>query len=123
MALCAPTTTTCQLRELLASGPPCRTAEIRHCWRIRRGLVQGGAWWGRVRASPHHRGEGGPMSLQPHAIGPVPDETARIARAVFPRGAPYLHLRDVLGSVYADEDFADLFPRRGQAAEAPWRLA
>jgi transposase len=63
------------------------------------------------------------MSLHPHAIGPVPDETARIARAAFPRGNPYLQLRDVLGSLYADEDFADLFPRRGQAAEAPWRLA
>jgi transposase len=63
------------------------------------------------------------MSLHPQAIGPVPDETARVARAVFPRGNPYLQLRDVLGSVYADEDFADLFPRRGQPAEAPWRLA
>jgi len=63
------------------------------------------------------------MTLHPQAIGPVPDETARVARAVFPRGNPYLQLRDVLGSVYADEDFADLFPRRGQSAEAPWRLA
>jgi transposase len=63
------------------------------------------------------------MSLHPHEVGPVPEETARIARAAFPRGNPYLQLRDVLGSVYADGDFADLFPRRGQPAEAPWRLA
>src|SRR5258708_38010773 len=27
------------------------------------------------------------------------------------------------GSMYQDADFADLFPRRGRAAEAPWRLA
>src|SRR5262245_6092010 len=58
-----------------------------------------------------NRGRRRPMSLHPHAIGPVPDETARIARAVFPRGNPYLELRDVLGSLYTDEDFADLFPR------------
>src|ERR687887_1141617 len=63
------------------------------------------------------------MSLRPEPIGPVPEETARVARAAFRRGNPYLKLRDVLGSVYADDDFADLFPRRGQPAEAPWRLA
>jgi hypothetical protein len=63
------------------------------------------------------------MSLHPEPLGPVPEETARVARAAFRRGNPYLKLRDVLGSVYADADFADLFPRRGQAAEAPWRLA
>src|SRR5438874_13117400 len=63
------------------------------------------------------------MSLHPEPIGPVPEETARVARAAFRRGNPYLKLRDVLGNVYADDDFADLFPRRGQTAEAPWRLA
>jgi transposase len=34
-----------------------------------------------------------------------------------------MHLRDALGSIYQDTDFADLFPKRGRAAEAPWRLA
>jgi hypothetical protein len=63
------------------------------------------------------------MSLHPEPIEPVPEETARVARAAFPRGNPCLQLRDVLGNIYVDEDFADLFPRRGQSAEAPWRLA
>ena len=63
------------------------------------------------------------MSLRPELIEPVPEETARVARAAFPRGNPCLQLRDVLGSVYTDQDFANLFPRRRQAAEAPWRLA
>jgi transposase len=63
------------------------------------------------------------MSLPPEPIEPVPEETARVARAAFRRGNPCLQLRDVLGSVYTDEAFADLFPRRGQSAEAPWRLA
>jgi transposase len=34
-----------------------------------------------------------------------------------------MHLRDALGPIYRDEDFAHLFPKRGRAAEAPWRLA
>jgi transposase len=63
------------------------------------------------------------MSLQTQAIGPVPEETARIARAAYPRGNLYLQLRDTLGTIYEDEQFADLFPSRGQPAEAPWRLA
>ena len=57
------------------------------------------------------------MSLQPHASGPVPEETARIARAAYPKGNIYLQLRDTLGTIYEDDQFADLFPRRGQPAE------
>jgi len=34
-----------------------------------------------------------------------------------------MQLRDALGPIYADADFADLFPKRGRAAESPWRLA
>ena len=63
------------------------------------------------------------MSLRPAPIGPVPEATARVARAAFPKGSAYLRLRDTLGTIYTDADFAALFPRRGQAAEAPWRLA
>src|SRR5260370_9462733 len=54
---------------------------------------------------------------------PIPDLTSRIAHASFPKGTLAMHLRDALGSMYQDADFADLFPRRGRAAEAPWRLA
>lgn len=32
-------------------------------------------------------------------------------------------MRDVLGCIYTDEQFAALFPKEGQPAEAPWRLA
>ena len=32
------------------------------------------------------------MSLRPHPIVPVPEDTARIARAAFPKGNPYLTL-------------------------------
>lgn len=63
------------------------------------------------------------MSLRPHAIAPVPDETARVARAAFPKGSLCLSLRDEIGVIYADHDFAALFPVRGQPAASPWRLA
>ena len=63
------------------------------------------------------------MSMRPKPIGPVPEDTARVARAAFPKGNPYMHMRDVLGTIYADEDFAELFEVRGRPAIAPWRLA
>jgi transposase len=63
------------------------------------------------------------MSLQPTPISPAPEETARVARAAFPKGNRYLEIRDVLGTIYTDEMFADLYPQRGQPAAAPWRLA
>src|SRR5215467_13976833 len=63
------------------------------------------------------------MSLKPTAIPPIPEETARVARAVFPRGNELMQLRDTLGTIYTDDQFADLFPTHGQPAVAPWRLA
>jgi len=63
------------------------------------------------------------MSLRPHVITPVPEETARVARAAFPKGQPYLTFRDALGIIFQDEDFTALFPAWGQPALPPWRLA
>ena len=50
------------------------------------------------------------MSLKPHSIDPVPEETARIARAAYPKGNIYLQLRDEFGTIYEDEDFVNLYP-------------
>ncbi len=63
------------------------------------------------------------MSLRPDPVGPIPEETARVARAAFPKGHACLRLRDSLGTVYDDTRFAALFPAQGRPAEAPWRLA
>jgi transposase len=63
------------------------------------------------------------MSMHPHPIPAIPEETARVARAILPQGNVYLQMRDELGTLYQDEDFRDLFPSRGQPAEVPWRLA
>jgi transposase len=56
-------------------------------------------------------------------IEPLPPETARIARAAFPKGHRYLRLADELETLFTDEAFLALFPAHGQPAEPPWRLA
>ncbi len=56
------------------------------------------------------------MSLHPHAPDPIPEETARVARAAFPLGSPYLRMRDHFDTLYRDADFAHLFPTRGKPA-------
>lgn len=63
------------------------------------------------------------MSLPRRGIEPVPEETASIAHAAFPKGNPYLQMRDEWGSMYTDDMFADLYPPDGQPAVRPWRLA
>jgi transposase len=63
------------------------------------------------------------MSLHPHLIEPVPEETTRIARVAFPKGNPYVTLRDALGTIFQDTDFTALFPVGGQPGLPPWRLA
>lgn len=63
------------------------------------------------------------MSLRIEPLPVIPEETARVARAAFPKGNLYLKMRDELGVFYSDADFADLFPTRGQPAFSPWRLA
>ncbi|HRW67824.1 MAG TPA: IS1182 family transposase [Candidatus Competibacter sp.] len=63
------------------------------------------------------------MSLHPHLHFPIPEETRRIAQAAFPKGTLCLQMGDHLGTLYQDQQFASLFPTRGQPAEAPARLA
>jgi transposase len=63
------------------------------------------------------------MSLNPCPIEPVPEETARVARAAFPKGNRYMTMRDVLGVIYSNDLFADLYPQVGHYSEPPWRLA
>ena len=54
---------------------------------------------------------------------PVPEETAQVVHAAFPHGNLYVTLRDTLGTIFSDADFAALFPPCGQPALSPWRLA
>jgi transposase len=63
------------------------------------------------------------MSLHPQSTWTIPEETARVARAAFPNGNPYITMYDEMGALYQDERFLSLFPRRGRRATSPARLA
>jgi transposase len=53
----------------------------------------------------------------------VPELTARVARRAFPRGAVAMRMRDCLGPIFEDAQFADLFAQRGHPSLSPGRLA
>jgi transposase len=61
--------------------------------------------------------------LKPDDNFDMPEMTVKVARAAFPKGNPYMTLRDELGSIFADQDFSDLYPAIGQPTLSPWRLA
>jgi transposase len=63
------------------------------------------------------------MSLRAEDEYPIPEETRRVAHAAFPKGTLCMRLADRLGPLYRDEQFAALFPARGQPALSPARLA
>ncbi len=63
------------------------------------------------------------MCLRAPLVYLIPEQTARVAHAAFPNGNPYLLMRDTLGPIFTNADFASLFPQRGQPAEAPARVA
>jgi hypothetical protein len=54
------------------------------------------------------------MSMYPEPILDVREFTAEGAKAAFPKGNRYMKMRDELGTVYTDEQFADLYPQVGQ---------
>jgi transposase len=63
------------------------------------------------------------MSIQAEPIFDVPELTAQVALAAFPKRNIYLQLRDELGSIYEDKQFAERYAHDGQPAISPWRLA
>jgi transposase len=63
------------------------------------------------------------MSLSPEPLFNVPKRTTEVTHATFPRGNRYMMMRDEYGTIYRDDQFADLYPSVGQPAEMPRRLA
>jgi transposase len=57
------------------------------------------------------------------AIPPMPEETQRVAPAIFPADAPLVRLHAAWGPLSNDPVFAAVFPSHGQPAATPWRLA
>ena len=63
------------------------------------------------------------MSLKPQPIEPIPEETRQVAQAAFPKGNPFMTMRDELGVFFEDAQFAALFAAQGPSGIPPWRLA
>ncbi|MEU6709134.1 IS1182 family transposase [Streptomyces wuyuanensis] len=61
--------------------------------------------------------------MRPGGLPPVPEQTARTARAAFPGGSLPMRLRDHLAEVFDDALFRDAFPDRGAPAQSPALLA
>ncbi len=64
------------------------------------------------------------MTLHPRNHWGVPEQTARVARASFPKGNVYMKMYDELGTLYTDSNFLELFPVQcGHSAISPAKLA
>jgi len=63
------------------------------------------------------------MSLRAPLASRSPDQTAQVAHAAFPKGNPYMRMRDTRGPISTNPEFAHRFPTDGQPAEAPAHLA
>src|SRR5215216_4061707 len=63
------------------------------------------------------------MSMRPRPSHAVPAMTAQVARAAFPKGCLAIRIRDALGELFDDGQFAGLFAVRGRPALSPARLA
>ncbi|WSZ73233.1 transposase (plasmid) [Streptomyces chartreusis] len=63
------------------------------------------------------------MSLEARADEGVPELTARVVRAAFPKGTLAVRVREALGPLFQDAMFAEAFPQRGRPAVSPGVLA
>lgn len=62
------------------------------------------------------------MSMRPGPVPDVPEGTAIVARAAFPKGTLAIRVRDVLGPIFQDEHYAVAFGARGRPGIAPGQL-
>jgi transposase len=63
------------------------------------------------------------MSLHPQPGYTVPAETAKVAKAIFPKSNLCITMADRLSCFLSDQDFSTLFSNQGQPGTSPLRLA
>jgi hypothetical protein len=61
--------------------------------------------------------------LTPNHDHEIPEMTVEVAQAASPKGNAVMKIRDELGPLFEDDEFAALYPTLGQPAESPARLA
>jgi transposase len=69
------------------------------------------------------RGKDVLMSVQPRPWPEVPEQTAAVARAAFPKGTLSMRVRDELPGLFTDGQFASAFGVRGKPGISPGQLA
>ncbi|MGW2767553.1 transposase [Streptomyces sp. NPDC001275] len=67
--------------------------------------------------------QGGRVSLESRRDVGVPELTARVVRASFPRGTLAIRVREALGPLFEDASFIEAFPVQGRPAVSPGALA
>ncbi|WP_436838792.1 transposase [Nonomuraea cavernae] len=63
------------------------------------------------------------MSLHPRVSAGIPAKTAELAWKVCPKGTPAMLVRDRLGEIFDDEEFADWYPVDGRPSLSAAQLA
>ena len=61
--------------------------------------------------------------LTPNYDHEIPEMTVEVAKSAFPKGNAVMKIRDELGALFADDEFAALYPTIGQPAASPSRSA
>ncbi|HZD13814.1 MAG TPA: hypothetical protein VE196_01480 [Pseudonocardiaceae bacterium] len=57
------------------------------------------------------------MSVQPRPWPEIPEQTAAVARAAFPKGTLAMRVREELPGLFADEEFVSAFGVRGKPGD------
>jgi transposase len=63
------------------------------------------------------------MTMWPRSSSTIPAGTTQVARKAFPKDCLAIRIRDALGELFEDAQFAGLFAVRGRPAVSPARLA
>ena len=63
------------------------------------------------------------MSLREPVDYLIPEQTAQVAQAAFPKPTPAMRMRDSFGTLFFNSDFAHLYHPEGAPAFSPARLA
>lgn len=61
--------------------------------------------------------------LIPNYNDEIPELTVEVAQAAFPKGNVAMKIRETFGVLFVDEQFVEMYPKLGQPAESPARLA
>ncbi|MEI7554322.1 transposase [Candidatus Chlorohelix sp.] len=62
------------------------------------------------------------MSFLAQPISTIPELTDQVTKLAFPEGNLYIRIRNELGCIYSEQDFANLFPPPRRHVFASWRL-